>query len=129
VCSPFERRFVYHHPYPLDEAMVVAAAPLFEGEYDFTAFAASDERDKEGGSKVRRIFSSRVEVSPGRLVYRVRGSGFLKHMVRNIVGTLLEAGKGNVSADRIRALLAPEISEKAGPTAPARGLFLVEVEY
>jgi tRNA pseudouridine38-40 synthase len=129
VCPPFERRYVHHHPYPLDVARLVAAARLFEGEHDFTAFAASDERDSEGGSKVRTIVSSRAELQGERLIYRVRGSGFLKHMVRNIVGTLLEAGKGNRTEDDLRALLAPGVTIKAGPTAPACGLFLVEVEY
>jgi tRNA pseudouridine38-40 synthase len=129
VCPPFERQYVYHHPYPLDEARLVEAAPVFEGEHDFSAFAASDERDKEGGSKVRTIFSSRVERSPGRLIYRVRGSGFLKHMVRNLMGTLLEVSKGNLTPDDLRALLSPGVTTKAGPAAPARGLLLVEVEY
>lgn len=129
ICSPFERRYVHHHPYPLDTGRIVAAARLFEGEHDFTAFAASDERDKEGGSKVRTILSSVAELSGERLFYRVRGSGFLKHMVRNIVGTLLEVGKGNLDEAGLLRLLEPGAAEKAGPTAPACGLFLVEVEY
>jgi tRNA pseudouridine38-40 synthase len=129
VCPPFERQYVYHHPYPLDENRIAEAAPVFEGEHDFSAFAASDERDQEGGSKVRTVFSSRVERSPERLVYRVRGSGFLKHMVRNLAGTLLEVGKGNLTVWDVRALLEPGVTVKAGPAAPARGLVLVEVEY
>jgi tRNA pseudouridine38-40 synthase len=129
VCPPFERRYLLHHPFPLDEARMIGIAPVFEGEHDFSAYAASDERDKEGGSKVRTVFHSRVERTGDRLVYRVRGSGFLKHMVRNLVGTLLEAGKGNLAAEDVRGLLKPPIAVKAGPTAPARGLFLVEVEY
>src|SRR5262249_13856022 len=92
VCPPFERLYLHHHPYPLDEARLIAAAPLFEGEHDFTAFAAADERDQLGRSKVRRIFSSRAERCADRLIYRVRGSGFLKHMVRNLMGTLVELG-------------------------------------
>jgi tRNA pseudouridine38-40 synthase len=122
VCSPFEWPYVHHHPYRLDEARMVECAHSFEGEHDFTAYAASDDRDAEGRSKVRRIFSSRLERREHRLIYRVRGSGFLKHMVRNIVGTLIEAGRGNI-AD-VRTLPA-----KSGPTAPAKGLFLVNVEY
>ncbi|HWB97649.1 MAG TPA: tRNA pseudouridine(38-40) synthase TruA [Bryobacteraceae bacterium] len=128
VCPPFEWRYVHHYPYPLDEGRIAELAPLLEGEHDFSAFAASDDRDAEGLSKVRTIFSSRVEVSAQRLYYRVRGSGFLKHMVRNIVGMLIEAGKGNVGADDLRAYLVPG-PEKAGPTAPAKGLVLVSVEY
>ena len=118
VCPPFERRYVHHHPYPLDEARMIAAARLFEGGHDFTIFAASDERDGLGHSKVRTIFSSRLARDGPRLVYSVRGSGFLKHMVRNLVGTLIEVGKGNFDS-----------VDKCGPTVPASGLFLVSVEY
>jgi tRNA pseudouridine38-40 synthase len=121
VCSPFEFPYVHHHPYPLDEARMVRFARIFEGEHDFTAFAASDDRDAEGRSKVRTIFSSVLERAPDRLIYRVRGSGFLKHMVRNLVGTLIEVGRCNLAEDCFPC--------KSGPTVPAKGLFLVSVEY
>ncbi len=129
VCPPFDRRFVYCHPYPLDEAAMIGAAPLFEGEHDFSAFAASDERDAAMGSKVRRIFRSTLTRSEQLLVYRVTGSGFLKHMVRNMAGVLLEVGKGNLSQADVLARLDANCSIKAGPTVPASGLFLVSVEY
>lgn len=129
VCPPFQRRYVYHHPYPLDERRILAAAPLLEGEHDFSAFAGADERDQEGGSKVRTVFFSRAELAGDLLLYRVRGSGFLKHMVRNIVGALLKVGKGNLDEAAIQALLTPGTIAKAGPRAPACGLFLVSVEY
>ena len=122
VCSPFEWPYVLHHPYPLDEERMVRLASAFEGEHDFTAYAAADDRDAEGHSKVRRVYRSTLETGHGRLVYRIRGSGFLKHMVRNVVGTLIEAGKGNI-ADCSR------LPDKCGPTAPAKGLFLMSVEY
>ncbi len=129
ICSPFERFQVHHHPYPLDEPRMVECAPLLEGEHDFATFAASDDRDELGHSKVRTVFSSRFERYGDRLIYRVRGSGFLKHMVRNIVGVLLEVGKRNLTGDDVRARLQPGCGIPAGPTAPARGLFLVSVEY
>lgn len=129
VCSPFERRYVQHHPYPLDWERMALMAPLLEGEHDFRAFAAADDRDAEGRSKVRTIFQSALEAAGDHVRYRVRGSGFLKHMVRNIVGTLIEAGRGNVSEAQLRELMSPECARKAGPTAPASGLFLVSVEY
>jgi tRNA pseudouridine38-40 synthase len=129
ICPPFERRYVYHHPYPLRVEEMIAAAPLLEGEHDFTAFAASDERDEIGASKVRSIFCSRLAPESDRLVYRVTGSGFLKHMVRNIVGVLLETGKGNVDRAGVLARLEPGSAIPPGPTAPARGLFLISVEY
>jgi tRNA pseudouridine38-40 synthase len=129
VCPPFDRLYVHHHPFPLDEGIMAQFAPVLEGEHDFSAFAATDSVDELGRSKVRRIFSSRLERSGDRLIYRVRGSGFLKHMVRNIVGVLFEAGKGNLERAGFESRLAPECSIPAGPTAPARGLFLVSVEY
>ena len=129
ICSPFEWRYVHHYPYPLDEAAMTAAAGLFEGEHDFKAFAASDNRDEEGRSTVRIIFSSTMVRSADRLIYTVRGSGFLKHMVRNIVGTLIEAGRGNLDADTITAFFSGNSTRKAGPTAPAKGLTLQAVEY
>lgn len=122
VCDPFEWRYAHHYPYPLDEARMVEFARIFEGEHDFSAFAAADDRDAEGRSKVRTIYSSRLEECGNRLIYRVRGSGFLKHMVRNLVGTLIEAGKGNLPGEL-------RLPEKCGPTVPAKGLFLVSVEY
>ena len=129
ICPPFDRRYVYHHPYPLDIQALICAAPLLEGEHDFTAFAASDDKDELGYSRVRTIFLSHAELAGDLLLYRVRGSGFLKHMVRNIVGVLLEVGKGNLSAADIRARLQPGCTLAPGPAAPARGLFLISVEY
>jgi tRNA pseudouridine38-40 synthase len=129
IILPFERRYWHYHPFPLNEAAMVEAAPLFEGEHDFTAFAATDDRDETGGSKVRRIFCSRLERTGERMCYRVRGSGFLKHMVRNLVGVLLEVGKGNVDGEGVKRRLTAGSGVAPGPTAPARGLFLLSVEY
>jgi tRNA pseudouridine38-40 synthase len=129
ICAPFERRYVLHHPYPLCVPDMIAAAALLEGEHDFSAFAASDERDELGASKVRTVFCSKLSAEGERMIYRVTGSGFLKHMVRNMVGVLLEVGKRNVDREGVLARLKPGCAIPAGPTAPARGLFLVSVEY
>ena len=130
VCPPFAWRYVHHHPYPLDVNRIVELAPVFDGEHDFTAFAASDVSDARGASKVRTVFSSRARMEGDLLLFRVRGSGFLKHMVRNMAGSLLEAGKGNVGRARFEEWLArPARTGQAGPTAPAKGLFLIGVEY
>jgi tRNA pseudouridine38-40 synthase len=129
ICSPFERRHVCHHPFPLKIEQMIGLAPLLEGEHDFTAFAASDARDELEQSKVRTIYCSGLAREGERLIYRVTGSGFLKHMVRNIVGVLLEAGKGNVDRAGFLARLEPGCAIPPGPTAPGRGLFLVSVEY
>jgi tRNA pseudouridine38-40 synthase len=130
VCPPFVRRYVCHHPYPLNEAAMREAAPLLIGEHDFTAFAATDHRDDvRRRSKVRTIFDSAFTRQGDTLIYRVTGSGFLKHMVRNIVGVLLEVGKGNLTNDDVLARLAPNCGIPAGPSMVASGLFLISVEY
>ena len=129
ICAPFERRYVYHHPYRLALDEMTRLATLIEGEHDFTAFAAADDRDALGASKVRTIFCSKLTEEDERLIYRVTGSGFLKHMVRNIVGVLLEIGKGNVDRATLLERLQPGCAIPAGPTVPARGLFLISVKY
>ena len=129
VCPPFERHFVTHHPYPLNEAAMMEAAPVLEGEHDFTAFAATDPSDFPMRLRVRRIFSSVLKREGAMLIYEVCGSGFLKHMVRNIVGVLLEVGKGNLSRSDVLARLESPQEFRSGPSAPPSGLFLVSVEY
>jgi tRNA pseudouridine38-40 synthase len=129
ICSPFDKRWVHHYPYRLDEPAIGSVTDLFLGTHDFSAFAASDDKDESGGPKIRSIFSSVWESAPGRSTYRVSGNGFLKYMVRNIVGTLIEVGKGNLTESDLRAFLEPGCAAKAGPRAPASGLFLACVEY
>lgn len=131
ICPPFLARYVWHYPYPLDEEAILRAAGLVAGEHDFTSFAAVDpERaGDETASNVRTIFSSAWKRSGDELIYTVRGSGFLHHMVRNLVGTFILVGKGTLlGTDITRILLANKRSE-AGATAPARGLYLLDVEY
>ena len=127
VCPPLEWRYAHHYPYPLDENRMSALALILEGRHDFGAFAAADDRELE--TTVRTIFSSRVEIAGERIFYRCSGSGFLKHMVRNIMGTLLGAGKGNLDENALRKFLEPGCEKRVGPTAPAKGLFLIQVEY
>lgn len=129
ICPPFERRYVYHYPYPLNEEEMCRLVPVLQGEHDFTAFAASDEKDALGASKVRTIFESKLTRNGPHLVYRVTGSGFLKHMVRNMVGVLLEIGKGNVTEVELQKRLEPGSGIRPGPAVPASGLFLISVEY
>ena len=132
VCPPFLARYVWHYPYPLDEEAMIAAAELVVGEHDFTSFAAVDpERGREGApvSNLRRIFSSNWECLGDEFVYTVRGSGFLHHMVRNLVGTFLLVGKGTLQAEDVTRILEARNRSAAGATAPASGLYLVEVEY
>lgn len=132
ICPPFLARYVHHHPYPLDEQAICAAAALVVGEHDFSSFAAVDpERGKETAelSNVRTIHLSQWQRQGDLFIYRVRGNGFLHHMVRNLVGTFLLVGKGSILPDSIPQILASRSRSTAGPTAPASGLFLVSVEY
>lgn len=129
VCPPFDRHFVYHHPYPLDESAMAEAAPVLKGEHDFTAFAASDEKDVAGAARRRTIYASVWTRDEKTLAYTVSGSGFLKHMVRNIVGVFLEIGKGNLAPADLIARFQPGCGIRPGPAVPASGLFLVSVEY
>ena len=130
ICSPFLSRYVWHYPYPLDEPAMREAAPLLEGEHDFTSFAAVDpERGREGVSNVRRIFASQWRRESCELIYEVRGNGFLHHMVRNLVGTFLLVGKGTLKPADVTRILGARDRSAAGATAPASGLHLVDVEY
>jgi tRNA pseudouridine38-40 synthase len=134
-CPPHLARYVYHHLYPLDGRRMARAARLLEGEHDFTSFAGSDptrkKKELRRDSNVRVVFDSRIRARKElqMMVYEIRGSGFLHHMVRNIVGTLLEIGSGKLSPEDIPAILAARDRGKAGPTAPPSGLWLVKVEY
>ncbi|MGA8538932.1 MAG: tRNA pseudouridine(38-40) synthase TruA [Terriglobales bacterium] len=142
ICPPFLARYVWHYPYPLEEPAMVAAAGLVVGQHDFTSFAAVDPERLERmaaaetlqttsvqTTNVRTIFSSSWMREGEELIYTVRGSGFLHHMVRNLVGTFLLVGKGTVTLEDLRRILEARERAAAGPTAPASGLYLVEVEY
>jgi tRNA pseudouridine38-40 synthase len=132
ICPPFLARYVYHFPYPLDEDAMRAAATLIVGEHDFTSFAAVDPergRTENARSNVRTVSSSQWRRQDDELVYEVRGSGFLHHMVRNLVGTFLLVGKGTLKPADLTRILDEKKRSSAGATAPASGLYLVEVEY
>ena len=132
ICPPFLVRYVWHYPFPLDEGAMAQAAALVEGEKDFTSFAAVDPergREDEAVSNVRTIFSSQWLRSGEELIYTVRGSGFLHHMVRNLVGTFLLVGRGTMPVEDVARILEARSRSAAGATAPASGLYLVSIEY
>lgn len=150
ICPPFLARYAYACFWPMDVEAMERAACAFLGEHDFLSFAASDpdlttrrlssaqEANQElkappAPTAVRTIYTSgwerRLTGAGDLLVYRVRGSGFLHHMVRNLVGTMLDVGRGHIGADAIGKILDARNRSAAGPTAPARGLFLHSVEY
>ena len=125
--SPFWRRHAWHVPSRLDVAAMDEAARVLEGEHDFASFRAADAEPLR--STVRRVLESSLRVDGRLLVYRVEATAFLKHMVRNVVGTLVEVGRGERVAGTFRELLARRDRTRAGATAPAHGLVLVSVRY
>jgi tRNA pseudouridine38-40 synthase len=133
ICPPFLARYVWHYPYPLDFGAMKMAAPMIEGEHDFSSFAAADPEtnSREGPQRdnVRTIFSSHWEQDGDEFIYMVRGNGFLYHMVRNLVGTFILVGKGTLKPSDVTRILEAKDRSAAGATAPACGLYLVNVEY
>ena len=148
ICSPMLAPFVWDCPFSLHLPSLEQAATHILGTHDFTSFAAANsaaldpatpprvpvdplpEYPDSPPSPCRTIHASSWTQTPdGLLLYRVTGSGFLHHMVRNLVGTFVHAGSGRIDPNQIPAILAARNRSAAGPTAPARGLFLVEVQY
>ena len=132
IMSPFWRRYALHEYRPLDLARMNEAARLFLGEHDWTAFSSA-QSDSE--SKVRTVtdclFDSRwdARASASLIEFRIRAEGFLRYMVRSIVGSLLEVGRGERDLDSIRTAIVTGDRELAGRTAPAQGLTLLKVDY
>ncbi len=139
IVPPFLARYVTHHPYPLDESHAAGCrAGRRRARLHLLCRRRSRPRPAPCRSlrrsphttNVRTIHESRFERHAEELVYIVRGSGFLHHMVRNLVGTFLLVGKGSIApCGRSLAILEARDRRAAGPTAPAEGLYLVEVEY
>lgn len=139
ICSPFLAPYVWDCRWPVNLESMQQAAPLFCGTHDFTSFSASDpdlaqrahssEAEPEGPNPIKTIHASAFTRHHDLLIYRVTGSGFLHHMVRNIVGTLVDIGRGSLTPADIPRILAARDRAAAGPTAPPQGLYLVEVAY
>ena len=126
VLSPFLAPYYHHRPYPLDDAAMRRAAAFLVGPRDFTSFCAHAAGEKD---RVRTLRFCRLTRRGHRLHFRLEANGFLHHMVRNIVGTLLEVGDGARPPESMPALLDARDRRLAGPTAPARGLTLIRVIY
>jgi len=135
ICPPQLARYVYALAWPLDVLAMQHAAPLVVGTHDFSSFAAVDpDRATRMAANsemdnVRTLTRSEWRDEGDLLIYTVRGDGFLHHMVRNLVGTFLEIGRGQRLAGDLTELMATRNRMEAGATAPARGLFLHSVSY
>ncbi len=151
ICSPFLAPFVWDCRWPLQGEPMQRAADLLLGTQDFTAMAATrrdasfreaclrdaaphdnlDTVDRAPGipNPVKTIYSAGWTNAEGLLLFNICGSGFLHHMVRNLVGTMVEIGRGSLAVEALPAILASKNRANAGPTAPASGLYLRDVEY
>ncbi len=126
VRSPFDRMYAYHCPYVIDHEQMAAAAGFIRGKHDFSAFKSARG---EKNNRVRTVIRAEVARRGDYIYIEVQADGFLTYMVRNIAGTLLEAGRGRIRPGRVKHILESKDRHNAGPTLPARGLCLVNVEY
>jgi len=133
VVPPMQWRYVLHYPFPLDEDAMRDAAARFVGVHDFASFAAStgSEDDDKERSTEREMYSTELTRSGDgeELVFTVRGRSFLRYMVRKMVGTLLDVGRGKLKAEDIDRLYELKDRSKSGPTVPPQGLCMVSVEH
>jgi tRNA pseudouridine38-40 synthase len=133
VVPPMIWRYVLHYPYPLNEDAMNDATARFVGIHDFTSFAASTGSEEDDKERVmeREIFAAELTRSPDNeeLVFTVHGRSFLRYMVRKMVGTLLDVGRGKLTPEDIDRLYELRDRSKSGPTVPAHGLCMVSAEH
>ena len=133
VVPPAIWRYVLHYPFPLDEVAMRDAAARFVGTHDFASFAAStgSEDDEPEHSTEREIYSAELARSADNeeLLFTVSGRSFLRYMVRKMVGTLLDVGRGKLKPEDIDRLYELKDRSKSGPTVPPQGLVMVEVRH
>jgi tRNA pseudouridine38-40 synthase len=124
--SALHYRFSWHVSYSLELSVMHEAIRHLEGEHDFSSFQAAG---CDAAHAVRKVYGNSLSRRDEFLVYTIEATAFLRHMVRNIVGTLVEVGRGERSAEGFAQLLRAGDRTQAGPTAPSHGLFLMEVKY
>ncbi len=125
--SPFQRQYAWHLPKRLNLGEMKRAGQILVGEHDFSSFRSTGSLTR---TAVRRVLRADWRTGRDGLIrFEIEASGFLKQMVRAIVGTLVEVGRGKLSVEEFQGILDAKDRKKAGPTAPARGLFLKEVKY
>ncbi|MCI0597214.1 MAG: tRNA pseudouridine synthase A, partial [candidate division Zixibacteria bacterium] len=131
VHSPLEAVRAYHVPYPLDVKKMRRGAGLLRGRHDFRSFSGSQGLNGKGKGKntVRTIRRFQVLNRGSLLIFRIEADGFLNHMVRNLIGTLIEMGRGRLDGQELKRIIKQKDRRAAGPSVPARGLTLISVTY
>jgi tRNA pseudouridine38-40 synthase len=124
--DPTRRLDTHFYHYPLNVAAMQQAAAFLEGEHDFKSFASVHMQSE---TSVRTIYSCTVQKENDIITIRVTGNGFLYNMVRIIAGTLIKVGAGDIRPEEMKNILAACDRDAAGPTAPARGLTMIGLEY
>lgn len=124
--SPFHLRYAWHLHDPLDLCAMRQAIRCLEGEHDFSSFQGAG---CDAAHAVRKVYHNSLELDGKLIVYTIEATAFLRHMVRNMIGTLVEVGRQQRAPQSFSELLEARDRIQAGPTAPAHGLFLVEVKY
>lgn len=133
VQAPEQRQYALHYPYTLDPEAMLACLEAITGTLDFSSFENSGSRDpnrKDGRGAIRTIYRTELrQPRPEHFLFMISGDGFLRQMVRNLCGTILEVGRGQKSPVRFEEILASRDRQQAGATAAAHGLTLMEVHY
>ena len=124
--NPLERNYVFQYNYQLDIDRMKEAIKYFEGEHDFRAFA-TDNKEKE--NCIRKITYTNIEQDNNKIIITFKGNGFLRYQVRNMVGILIKVGENKINPKEIKNIIESKDRTKSGKTAPAEGLYLVDVNY
>ena len=124
--NPLQRNYVFQYNYKLDIDKMNEAIKYFLGEHDFRAFV-TDNKEKE--NCIRKITKASIKEDHGKIIITFTGNGFLRYQVRNMVGILIKIGEGKLNPSEVKKIIDSKDRTKAGKTAPAEGLYLVEVKY
>jgi tRNA pseudouridine38-40 synthase len=133
IQCPMQQRYVSHFPSEISLSTIESSLEVVTGTHDFSSFETSGTRDKTittGRGAIRTIFKAQLEQPEPELYHLYfSGDGFLRHMVRNLAGTILEVGQGKLTIEGFEKILSNRDRRQAGPTAPAHGLTLISVNY
>jgi tRNA pseudouridine38-40 synthase len=125
VSNPFTNRYMLHIPYPINLNKMRKAVPYFIGEKDFSSFTSDDPHKK----RIREVTDFTMKVRGEEITFTIRGKSFLRYMVRNIIGTIIDVGRGKIQPEDIPGIFAAKDRREGGQTAPPQGLTLEVVEY